>query len=502
MSSEAGAERADESRYSKANGTTTKSETGLKPANSDVKSGSDTKFRDEQLGYFIKETEDGYVAICERCEWATDYKNKNRHADSVAIKHARREHGLRDYGLEFKLSKYDFQLPGLGERGEDCGAQRVPESEAICPTGDSIRTEHIKCRRVECPDCYQDWGRERAFDMVLELEAYARVHAERPHALVMSVPPEETGTWDWDDINTSLFRRGYRRFRENESERVRCPDVGTKGHSVEECPGCYEVKAEVGGFSMFHPARVSEDAKEELQRQGYGSGGDKGGYWVGVREDVLDRGDWRNYVEFGPHVHNVGFPSYIQSHEGEDFLVKKYARLDGLDDTIGHVRYLLSHVGIRNGAELGNATRSWGLFHHVSESWKGAEEELSEGEYERLAERIAEELGYEWEGGELVHEGESERCPECNVSVSEFHDIWELPSLIRRGMGEPWLHGEPAAVRSFYAELSEQLMQADYRAFVFDGSDDTLVKENREREEIEEIEIPEQIVVFGDRPPP
>lgn len=489
------------SRYSKGNTTTTKPESDAKPQQPAGSGLEDVKYRDAQLGYFIKDTEEGYVAICERCSWSTDYKSKNRHADSLAIKHARREHGLRDYGLEFRLSKYDFQLPGLGERGESCGAQRVPESEAVCPSGDAIRTEHLKCRRVECPDCYKNWARERAFDMVLELEAYARVHGERPHALQMSVPPEEAKTWDWDDINTRLFRRGYRRFKENESEKVRCEEKGHKGHRVEECPDCYDTEPEVGGYSVFHPCRIKSeeesDIRERLREAGYGAGGSRGGYWRAVREDELGLGSWREYAAFGPHVHNVGFPSYIQEHEGEDFVIKKYATLDELEDTIGHVRYLLTHAGMRAGSELGNATRSWGMFHHASDTWEGAEAELEESEYEALAEEIAHELGYEWEDGELVHVHEEEECPECATAVGEFYDLWELPARLRPVHGAPWLTGAAPDIRRFFSDISKELMSSDYGNFTWEPEDGELVKEFQ-GEEVERLEVPEGVTVFGE----
>jgi hypothetical protein len=335
---------------------------------------------------------------------------------------------LEEFGLEYRQGKYDWMLPGLGEPGEDCGKNRVPERNTVCPNGDSIRYEPLNCKKVECPDCYQGEQIERTFKIALEVEARAKVLDERPHAVVFSVPPDKARTWTYERLNTSLFRRGYRRMRK----------VGIDG-----------------GYAMFHPCRVQEARKKQLRRKGFGPGGSKGGYWNGVREDVLDLGDWREYSKFGPHGHNIGFPERIDPHESDDFLVKKYASLDTLDDLIGHIRYLLTHRGVRNGEDVSRSVRSWGAFHHGSDNWMGAKEELSKLEYSSLAQKIAGKLGKKWnpETEELETESEHE-CPECGTPLSDFYSLHDLPEKMQSQVGEkPWINELDIEKRSFVKRL-------------------------------------------------
>lgn len=129
-----------------------------------------------------------------------------------------------------RLSVGDFELPGMGEPGPDCGTDRMPEKNAICPSGDAVRYEPLRCRRVACPDCYLSEDREQAFRICVGLEAVARDRGERPHTLVFSVPPGEGRRFSIDDINTQLFRRGYRRARRH------CEVKGGMPYSTR--PGC------------------------------------------------------------------------------------------------------------------------------------------------------------------------------------------------------------------------------------------------------------------------
>lgn len=357
---------------------------------------------------------------------------------------------LEDHGVEPKLTKWDWILPGLGEAGPDCEKNRIPPAKAICPNGDSIRYEPLRCRRVECPNCYTDEQIDRTFTVALEVEAYARVHGERPHALMASVPPDEARTWTYDELNTSLARRAYRRMRNCEV---------------------------LGGFAVLHPWRIPDARKKQLRQKGYGVGGSRGGLWNGVREDALDLGDPRHYAVFGPHIHNIGYPERIEPHDGEDFVIKKYAELETLKDVVAHTRYLLSHRGVRDGEEIGRSVRPWGLFHHQGSGWDGAEEELSTDEYHELAQRIAELLGVGWDAGdgELSRETAS-CCPECEEPVENFFDLWELP-MLADGLPsvEPWMSRLDADRRSFYQGLFEEwrksLDDPDARGLDLDGLD-------------------------------
>lgn len=421
---------------------------------------------------------------------------------------------LESHGLEYQLGIYDFQLPGLGDPGEMCGSNRVPEKKAVCPNGDAVRYVPMLCRRVECPDCYSDWSRERAFSIAVEIEARARQLGERPHALFASVEPDDVRSMD--AINQKLFRRFYRRFEKNESQKVRCEhfehtvencsecyternrcsNAGSRGHRISECPkcstkkirckyankshcvedcsDCYTNVSEFGGYGFFHHCRIKRPRKEGLRRCGYGDRGNKGGLWTGVRDDALDLGDWRKYVKWGPHLHSIGFPGHIEPHKGDDFLIRKYDNLEDAESVVAHIRYLLSHGAVRERDGECRMTRPFGSFHHGSSEWKGAENELSETEYNNLASEIAQLIGMEWDKDEreLVYQDSGE-CPECGESKSNFIDIRDVPGEMDHtvSMSEPFTDNLDIEAREFFREIVEILHTAsDPR--IFDGDID------------------------------
>lgn len=366
---------------------------------------------------------------------------------------------LDEHGVDEQLTRWDWILPGLGESGPKCEADAVPPGNAICPNGDSMRYEPLRCRRVECPNCYKDEQVERLFRITVELEAYAKFHDERPHAVVASVPEKAIDGWTYEKLNTSLCRRSYRRMRR------KC-DI-------------------VGGYAVLHPWRVRKGVKQGLRRRGYGPGGDKGGYWAGIRGDVLDRGDARKYAKFSPHLHNIGFPEWIEPHEGDDFLVRKYDELEGTHDVVRHARYLLSHRGVRDGDDVGRSVRPWGAFHHASEEWGGAEEELDEAAYTHLCKQVAEVLGYSWDEEEGLVHPETANCPECGVSVDKFHDLRDLPDLVDGygRMGEPWVEQLETEQREFFSGL-------------FDEWRDSLDEDGR-GVELDGLEVPDSVTVWS-----
>lgn len=368
---------------------------------------------------------------------------------------------LDEHGVDEQLTKWDWILPGLGEAGPKCESDAVPPGNAICPTGDSIRYEPLRCRKVECPNCYKDEQVERTFRITVELEAYAKVHGERPHAIACSVPPEQAEEWTYDRLNTSLARRGYRRME-------RQCDV-------------------VGGYAVLHPWRLRQWAKQLLKREGYGDGGFEGGYWKGVRNDALEWGDPRKYAELSPHLHNIGFPERIEPHEADDFVVAKYDELEEMEDVVRHTRYLLSHRGVREGDEVGRSVRPWGAFHHASNDWGGAEEELGEGMYERLCGQVAELLGYVWDEEEGLAREETSECPCCGESVEEFYDLRELPDLVEGWgrVGEPWVQTLESEQREFFEGLFDEWR--------------TSLEEEGRGIELDDIAVPDSVTVWSAR---
>lgn len=332
------------------------------------------------------------------------------------------------------LRKYDFQISGMGEAGRYCGSQIV--SGFGCD-GDRIFRGLMTCKRVECPECHRLWEVETTFNIAVQLEAYARYFNERPHALTWSVHPSESSNYTWKDFNLNVFKKGYREAKK----------LGV-----------------VGGCAIFHPYRVKEAIKRELAKLGYGNGKNteegNAGHWKGVKADALGYGDFRSYVKLGPHVHSVGFPEWIEQHEDKDFVIKKYASLESMEDVVRHVRYLVTHAGIVKD-DITQSIRFWGCFHASSKNYFNAKDYLGEWDYEALCKEIANIMGMKWDWKHgLHHLGE--------VKPDDFVSIHRLGSYLR----SDWVNELPEEFVHFW-----QYIWNLYRYEVIDSEEKYLLWE-------------------------
>jgi len=115
----------------------------------------------------------------------------------------------------------------------------------------------------------------------------------------------------------------------------------------------------IGGSIIFHPyrvkAEVKEDLKEILKIQDLQ---ERKGYWDLIRKDILNLGDWRNYVYFSPHFHIVGFFPQIKI-KSDDFysstgwVYKNITAFSGkpLKSVKGTEYYLLTHAAYIKGRQ-------------------------------------------------------------------------------------------------------------------------------------------------------
>ncbi|KXB05830.1 hypothetical protein AKJ51_04705 [candidate division MSBL1 archaeon SCGC-AAA382A20] len=333
--------------------------------------------------------------------------------------------GLKSWcSVEVPVSKFSFEIPGLGQSGENCGAKVATHFD-----GDkkALKEGRLTCKRPSCPECWRDWSRRRTFQMAVAIELEAYIRDERPFFFLFSVPPTEvSGSWDWNRVNTSLFRRGYRRGRK---------------HRIQ------------GGVNVFHAHRIKKKYQAKFQEMGIGSGERDVGYWIdGVREDVLDLGNWKEYVNFGPHSHGVGFGE-PKGHKSELFYCRDCEnRTDEIDEAggecpkcgscntvptfilrvndkngspkrqdlegvVAYCRYLLSHVGVlQNKDTFNNPTRRWGCVGRerkfkVQGGIKLLEEgiEVRKKKLKEIKKEVAQLVGMEWsEEGGLFYPGEEE----------------------------------------------------------------------------------------------
>lgn len=251
--------------------------------------------------------------------------------------------------------------------------------------------------------------------MVLRIEAYARASNERPYFAVCSVPPNEARNWNWKRLNNSLFRRGYRRMSK----------IGIDG-----------------GYVFFHPYRVKGRAKKQLRDSGWGTGRMDAGYWKGVRKDALNWGYWKNYLNFGPHLHAVVFGD-PERHENKDYIIR-FRDSNGKPETmtmervIGYCFYLITHVGVCSEFQT-RATRSFGDLYNLN-----PKELLSESEYNKLAGEIAEKIGMAWdkENKELNYGDDKE-------SSYEWVSIWKLKEYLNGQNYKEWREGISKEYKEF-----------------------------------------------------
>lgn len=333
---------------------------------------------------------------------------------------------LFDFPHEYPIRLTSFKIPGLGSRGPLCGHQRM---DAFSEDGSAVRYGLLRCKRIECPSCWPDWARRVVFSLVLRIEAYARATGQRPYSVVMSVPPHAVkDRWNWDRVNTSLFRRGYRRIRD---------------HGVD------------GGVVIFHPYRIKDRWKANFRAQGIHR---DIGMWKVIRERVQDGDDLFRYVKLGPHLHGIVFGD-PQAHECTDYVIRfndggsgKPKELD-LDDLIGLLFYLISHTGVlshlrqyANGVQRRktHTIRGFGSLFRIRPSELLPPEELN-----ALASEIASRIGMVWRDGRLDYPASCKELGTTDDLIS-WVPIRKLGSYL---VDDDWLSDLSEGQRRFWLKV-------------------------------------------------
>lgn len=214
------------------------------------------------------------------------------------------------------LYKKSFMIPGMGESSEYCMKKIV---NSLSTLGNALKATILKCERIQCPNCYEWWISERTFALAVLIESYAKVTGERPAALSVSVHPDTVRKWTWQDYGR-FFRTSYNRLEK----------IGI-----------------IAGIRVFHPFRILYHIKGKLRELGH----KKGGFWKAIRNNELNLKNWYEYITLSPHLHIIGFPNWIKENLKADIVINKYGTLESVNDTVGHLRYLLSHCGILTNGE-------------------------------------------------------------------------------------------------------------------------------------------------------
>jgi len=180
-----------------------------------------------------------------------------------------------------------------------------------------LKKAPMTCGRMTCPTCYPHWLRETTFRIVVAVEARAHVDGVRPAHVTFGPRDATASTWTDPEIQARHQRRGVRRLKA----------VGV-----------------TGAVLIRHAYRIRGDRWEAIQAAGW-----TGKKWDAVRADVLNLGGWNHYVKPGLHTHAITVPSWLDPHTQADFVVHKIRHLPTLADTVGTVRYVLTHATTQEG---------------------------------------------------------------------------------------------------------------------------------------------------------
>jgi len=97
----------------------------------------------------------------------------------------------KDFAKNYKLNKYDFVLPGMGETPTYCNRAKV----AGLSTDQTARILNvIHCGTMSCPHCWGLWQAQEVFKASVLEEAYSRSRNQRPCNFTISYRPTTTIT--------------------------------------------------------------------------------------------------------------------------------------------------------------------------------------------------------------------------------------------------------------------------------------------------------------------
>ena len=291
-------------------------------------------------------------------------------------------------------------IPGMGERGANCGEYYPAE---FCEECGTVHAGVSRCQQRGCPDCWTTWTGNRTEAIVRRLTALRwdrepGVRRRVVHATASPPPGEITSLAD------------VKRYRQKAQERLK--DAGVDG-----------------GVMVFHGFRAKEETKEAFQAAKQANEevqermNASGGLWRFIRES--DR-DWRSLVYWSPHYHGLALAPEFEPDEADlapalggvedaaGWVLERHstaARLDSLRDREAYssvakmARYILSHATFEKGG-----TRAVSWFGAAHSTQFDPEEELSEGAMSVIDRVAGEIVGHGTDDGEEEPTCEEEEC--------------------------------------------------------------------------------------------
>ena len=200
---------------------------------------------------------------------------------------------------------------------------------------------YITCKLSRCPSCYKIWVDNEVFKYAVLLESYAVVTGSRPARAISSIST--------DRVNDGITLDDLRKYQRNAKSRLLRQGV----HA---------------GFNLEHPFRIKKSVKSALcdilgVHHHDSDSIPSGRFWdtllepsnlVKINEILGTRfNSWRDCVDLSPHVHYVVFPGTAMFTGDKDVFIRKLTGsgdkvklLDGVDDVVMHLRYLIGHCGV------------------------------------------------------------------------------------------------------------------------------------------------------------
>ncbi|MDT8402812.1 MAG: hypothetical protein RQ743_14080 [Bacteroidales bacterium] len=174
---------------------------------------------------------------------------------------------------------HPLAIPGLGHiTNGSCGEVRHAH---VCPSGDTVTLHTYQCHNYQCPICYPSAAHKSAVkieDRVQGVGSVLRLNGIKtryPNHIIISPP---VGAFEPSDSVGTWRKKVYKV----------ASDIGI-----------------IGGVVVFHPYRIKPDIIKELNP--LNKKGDSGGFWRLIHSNVLNFSSWRDYVQWSPHFHILGF---------------------------------------------------------------------------------------------------------------------------------------------------------------------------------------------------
>ena len=215
-------------------------------------------------------------------------------------------------------------IPGKGIGDPECGTV-VPAYGCMC----CLKTHFVlkQCRLKSCPNCWEKWAREAATNIVTRIHDKVTIDMNKDMRVVHVVISPDQSLYDLDYKTLRQYAIRYIYAKSN---------------------------LKPSGVLIFHPFRPNKkyyEVRKERYSSDDASPEDDLRKWEWIRSQPK----WRDYVEFSPHFHFIGYVGWMNPpKKGEPFIYKMIVDQNGKvvtyngdkHGTYELVYYLLTHAGI------------------------------------------------------------------------------------------------------------------------------------------------------------